>query len=59
MHPRTSSLIFIGSIAVFIAALFPAPQLLDFTPAQVQVAFLSFSLVMGSFALYLRTFTED
>jgi len=59
MHPRTSSILFIGSTAVFITALFPPPQLLDFTPAQVQMAFLAFSLITGGFALYLRAFTQD
>lgn len=59
MHPRTSTIILIGSIAVFIAALFPPPRFLDFTPAQMQMAFLSFSLITGGFALYLRAFTQD
>lgn len=59
MDIRTSTILILGAIAVFIAAWFPPAQFLDFTADDMHKASIGCSLLLGSIAIYIRTVDKD
>lgn len=54
MSVRTSTILFFGAIAVFIAAWFPPANFLDFTADDMHKAFIGCSLLIAFFGLVSR-----
>lgn len=59
MDFRTSTILILGAIAVFIAAWFPPATFLDFTADDMHKAFIGCSLLLASIAIYIRTVDKD
>lgn len=59
MDIRTSTILILGAIAVFIAAWFPPATFLDFTADDMHKASIGCSLLLGGFAIYLRAVHKD
>ncbi len=59
MDIRTSTILILGAIAVFIAAWFPPATFLDFTADDMHKTFIGCSLLIASAAIYIRTVDKD